>query len=282
MSEVATKPEAEDVVGGSEKKTMALEAVLTHPDLQMRVNGMNLDHAQDLADDMKRGDKLPPLKVLEIVRKPETGPEYFLYDGHHEKKAYEINGRAIVPVEIVKVNAWADAVLLAAGANTKHKALKRTHADKNRAVEMVLKTKPEMSNRAIAAIVKVSDGLVGDVRARFEAQAAKTAAEKGEPAKPAEPVKRVGADGKVYTKANTGAAKVKPKKKEKGISFDWKGVEDRLGWIDRSLDSLAEMDAGAKKHGEKKKCQDSLNICLKALRLWRVRIERESKAAASR
>lgn len=199
------------------RKTVDIDKIKLHPDFQMRVAGLDLDHAGQMAEVLKRRESLPPVKVAAVAEKD---GELYAWDGHHELKAFELAGRKTVPVEITECS-WADAVKMAAGANKKNLALPRKSADKRRAVEMCLKTFGRtMTNGLIASHVGVSDEWVRQIRKEVEPEEDQTVATSEEP-------ERVqGKGGRTY----------KRKVKAGGVQGD--------SWRDMPLDEF--LDAPAK------------------------------------
>ncbi len=92
------------------------------------------------------------------------GAAYWLADGFHRVAAYAKAGRAIIRAE-VNQGTRRDAVLYACGANAKH-GLRRTNADKRRAVETLLRDDEwtQWSDREIARRCGVSNDFVSRTR----------------------------------------------------------------------------------------------------------------------
>lgn len=108
-------------------------------------------------------EKLPPGKAVH------DGKDYWLYEGFHRFHAHEVVEAPSMALEIIK-GTLDDARWLAAGSNKEHgvEGLRRTQADKRRAVQMALRVKSDLSDRAIADHVGVSHPFVGDVRGSLE------------------------------------------------------------------------------------------------------------------
>ena len=124
------------------------------------------------------------------------GAAYWLADGFHRVQAYRDafpDAGKTIPVE-VRAGTRRDAILHAAGANANH-GLRRTNADKRRAVETLLRDEEwaAWSNTEIARRCTVSESSVRNIRAELEraSQIAKV-------------TERHGADGKTYNTANIG------------------------------------------------------------------------------
>lgn len=131
----------------------------------------------EYADAYRAGAELPPPVVYY------DGKSYWLADGFHRCRALRSEGISHSTFE-VRQGTVRDARLHSAGANAHH-GLRRTNADKRRAVEMVLRDEEwsARSNRWIAEKCAVSDPFVGTVRR--EVQTVSTS-------------HRVGQDGKAY------------------------------------------------------------------------------------
>lgn len=137
----------------------------------------------------------PPVEVFS------DGGNYWIWDGFHRveaaRRAYALRSPTdrSIPVNI-KQGGLRDAVLMAAGANARH-GLRRTNADKRKAVETLLKDEEwsQWSDREIARRCAVSDRLVNTIRAELEA----TANIRSQ-------TERRGADGRVINVASIKAA----------------------------------------------------------------------------
>jgi hypothetical protein len=145
---------------------------------QMRVE-MRAETVNDYANDILDGAVFPPIIVFD------DGCDYWLADGFHRVEAGRKIGRETIVAEIRQGSAR-DAVLHGIGANAAH-GLRRTQADKRRAVERLLKD-PEWarwSDRKIAEVAKVDHKTVGAIRRDLAgefptAAAATTKAKNGE------------------------------------------------------------------------------------------------------
>lgn len=131
------------------------------------------------------------------------GTTYWLADGFHRVQAYRDAFAASsdnIPAD-VRAGTRRDAILHAAGANSEH-GLRRTNADKRRAVETLLRDEEwaAWSNTEIARRCSVSEASVRNIRAELEkaSQIAKV-------------TERHGADGKTYNTTNIGTSRPAPK-----------------------------------------------------------------------
>jgi hypothetical protein len=134
----------------------------------------------EYAQAMEDGADLPPIVCYH------DGSTYWLADGFHRYHAARKRGEKLLDAQVIK-GSRDDARWHAAGANTAH-GLKRSPADKRRAVRLALELRPNLSDRAIAQHCGVGADLVGDVR--------RGASGVGNRHLPAQP--RVGLDGKTY------------------------------------------------------------------------------------
>ncbi|MCL4862065.1 MAG: hypothetical protein KJZ93_21800 [Caldilineaceae bacterium] len=126
---------------------------------QMRA-GLNEATVAEYADELRRGAVFPPVLVFF------DGQTYWLGDGFHRVRAYFLayGDQVGVPCE-VRPGTRRDAVLCAAGANAVH-GLRRTNADKRRAVETLLRDDEwgQWSNREIARRCHVDEKTVRSLR----------------------------------------------------------------------------------------------------------------------
>src|SRR5437763_11774168 len=101
---------------------------------------------------------MPPLTV------GRDGESYSVVDGHHRYEAAVLGGLTEVRCEIIP-GGRSDAILAAAAANATH-GLRRSNADKVRAVQMVLgeTAAADWSDRQIARHCGVSQPLVSKLR----------------------------------------------------------------------------------------------------------------------
>jgi len=124
---------------------------------QMRAE-MRDETVHDYASDMLNGVVFPPVVVFH------DGNDYWLGDGFHRVAAARKIDREMVLAEVRQGTAR-DALLHGIGSNAAH-GLRRTQADKRRAVERLLKD-PEWarwSDRKIAEVAKVDHKTVGTIR----------------------------------------------------------------------------------------------------------------------
>lgn len=151
---------------------------ITINDLQARAHTDETVVAE-YAESWLEGEKFPDVTVFH------DGTNYFLADGFHRYFGALKAGLKDINADVRK-GSRDEALWFAIGANRTH-GLKRTNADKRKAVEIALRQKPEMADNAIAKHIGVSQPLVSEVRGQLqvlEVDSLKT------------PTKRVGLDGK--------------------------------------------------------------------------------------
>ena len=124
---------------------------------QMRVE-MKPDIVREYADDMAAGAVFPPVEVYY------DGSIYWLAEGYHRVEAARKLERETIDAEVLDGDAR-DAILHGCGSNASH-GLRRTQADKRRAVERLLRDEEwsKWSNRKIAEAAKVDHKTVANVR----------------------------------------------------------------------------------------------------------------------
>ncbi len=124
---------------------------------QMRVE-MKPERVREYADDMATGAVFPPVVVYH------DGTGYWLADGFHRVDAARKIERETIDAEVLD-GGERDAILRGVGSNASH-GLRRTQADKRRAVERLLRDEEwgKWSNRKIAEVAKVDHKTVGKVR----------------------------------------------------------------------------------------------------------------------
>jgi hypothetical protein len=124
---------------------------------QMRVE-VRPETVNEYATEMLDGAAFPPVVVFY------DGSDFWLADGFHRVEAKRKIGHETIIAEI-REGSSRDAILHGAGSNSSH-GLRRTQADKRRAVERLLKD-PEWarwSDRKIAEVAKVDHKTVGTIR----------------------------------------------------------------------------------------------------------------------
>ena len=182
------------LINTAERTTIPLERIKTDGGTQMRA-ALDPDTVQEYLDAMQPigwGD-FPAVIVYY------DGKDHWLADGFHRVEAYRLAAAnldqpASVPAD-VRSGTRRDAILHAAGANASH-GLRRTNADKRRAVETLLRDDDwrHWSNREIARRCAVDETLVRRIRGDMERTAVIP-----------QSTTRTGADGRVINTSNIGA-----------------------------------------------------------------------------
>lgn len=149
---------------------------------QIRLDGgtqcratLDSEHIATIAEAWSVGAEIPPIVVFH------DGTNYWLADGFHRYHAAQKNGAVEIACD-VRSGTRADAVRYALGANATH-GLRRTNADKRRAVEIALREFPKLSSAEIGRVCAVSDMTVKRVRDEQPQQSGGSC-------------ERIGADGK--------------------------------------------------------------------------------------
>lgn len=151
--------------GKRDAGTIAIANVRRDGGTQIRA-GLDEDTVQEYTDLIKAGVKFPPIGVYQEGPLQEGTP-FWLWDGFHRVEAYSRAGVERVHVEFRSGNRR-DALRAACGANADH-GLKRSNADKRRAVETFL-SDPEWqqwSDGAIAKETNVSRQTVTNIRSEL-------------------------------------------------------------------------------------------------------------------
>lgn len=145
------------VIAPAEPSTIALATITRDPELLCRASGIDSATVAEYAELYKAGAPLPPVVVF-----TDGKGSNWLADGFHRCGAAEAAGLAEVPAD-VRQGGRREALLHAAGANAGH-GLRRTNADKRRAVLLVIAAFPKWSDRKVGQVCGVSHPFVGSVR----------------------------------------------------------------------------------------------------------------------
>jgi hypothetical protein len=138
--------------------TIALETLTRDPELACRAVGVNKGTAAEYAEAMKAGAAFPPVVVF-----VDQKGAHWLADGFHRCAAAELADLTEIAAD-VRQGSRKDALLYAASANASH-GLRRTNADKRRAVLLVLGNFPKWSDRKIGEACGVDHKTVAAARA---------------------------------------------------------------------------------------------------------------------
>jgi len=140
-------------------QTMKLSSLILDPAAQPRVH---LDERiiEEYAEAMREGAEFPPVIAYGTQRKAWLG------DGWHRYHATQACGLPAIAVDL-RPGSLDDAVWYSVTTNAVH-GLRRTNADKNRAVTTALTIKPTLADNEIARHCGVHHSLVSTVRRRLE------------------------------------------------------------------------------------------------------------------
>jgi hypothetical protein len=136
---------------------ITLDELTADPEVRSRAE-MDEAVVQEYAEAMRAGAAFPPVVVFH------DGERHYLSDGFFRVAAAREAGLDEIEAD-VRTGKRRDAILHAVGANATH-GLRRTNADKRRAVRMLLEDKEwkGWSDRKIAGMCAVSPNFVGEVR----------------------------------------------------------------------------------------------------------------------
>jgi protein gp37 len=143
-----------------EARTLDLALIIRDPEMQPREE-LNEDTLVQYSEDMLAGIKFPAV----VVYHDRKEGLYWLSQGFHRCGAAEAAGFDSIFAE-VREGTRKDALWDAAGSNREHdqSGLRRSNADKRRAVLMAMEAKPDFSDRGIAKQVGVGKTLVLNLR----------------------------------------------------------------------------------------------------------------------
>lgn len=150
----------------------------------------------EYAEAIEGGAAFPPIVVFF------DGETHWLADGFHRVAACEKAGVADVLAE-VREGTREDALWFALSANKRH-GLPMSNADKQRAIRLALETKPNESDRKIAAHIGVSHVTVAKIRAEVEAGVSTGQVDQLTP-----PSKTEGLDGKARSRPGEAESKAR-------------------------------------------------------------------------
>jgi hypothetical protein len=124
------------------------------------------EHALDIAEAIKAKKPVGKVKIVVVDGLNKV------VDGFHTLRGHRLVGSKLVPCVILPGEGHEAALLAAAGANNEHMGLKRTNADKRKAVIALLAGFPKKSDRWIGEAVGVAHTTVTRARAELESTGA--------------------------------------------------------------------------------------------------------------
>lgn len=136
-------------------ENLRLEQIRIDGETQSRAE-INNEVVAEYAEALTEGEKFPPVIVFF------DGASYWLADGFHRRHAHEKIGALDIAAE-VRDGTQLAARIFSHGANKSH-GLRRTNADKKKAVLGMLRDAPEWSDNRIAKHVGVHHSTVGEHR----------------------------------------------------------------------------------------------------------------------
>jgi hypothetical protein len=183
-----------ELINTSEKTMVIVDRIKIDGGTQMRA-GLDEATVSEYADffrESRQWGDFPPVVLYH------DGADYWLADGFHRVAAWQHAGNALMGAKIpaeVRSGTRRDAILHAAGANANH-GLRRTNADKRRAVKVMLRDEEwaKWSDAEIARRCAVDPKTVGNLRRELLATM-----------EIPESTHRIGADGRTIDTANIGA-----------------------------------------------------------------------------
>ncbi|WP_210482888.1 hypothetical protein [Microvirga antarctica] len=139
-------------------ETLSIVEIIADLKAQNREHGLDAKTVADYREAMTEGAKFPPVAVFR------SAAGTFLADGFHRYEAARLEAFTSIECDI-RTGTLRDAILYAVGANADH-GLKRTNADKRRAVMLMLEDDEwsGWSNREIARRCRVDEALVRRMR----------------------------------------------------------------------------------------------------------------------
>lgn len=159
---VSTIPdEAKVITNRQTTRSINLAELIVDSKYQLRV-AEDISAIKDLVIAYQDGDSVPAIEVIDI------GDKNLLVDGFHRVAAAKEAGLDSIECEVT-VGTERDAFIISLGANANNKALKRTNADKRKAVQSALNDEifKDLSSREIASICRVSHTIVNRIKSEL-------------------------------------------------------------------------------------------------------------------
>ena len=170
-------------------KDLPLDSIRLDGGTQPRVQ-INWDVVHEYAERMRAGDHFPPVDVYF------DGKDHWPSDGFHRIHAAREAEKPTVQAQVCE-GTLDDALWISLGSNKNH-GLRRSNEDKVHSVEQALKTRPHLSDRAIAEHVGVSHEMVR--KHRLSTVDSHSTVQVGQS------TERTGRDGRTIDTANIGKA----------------------------------------------------------------------------
>ena len=144
------------------KKVIKLSDLVLDAGTQVRAE-MDQETIEEYAKAYKAKAHFPAIHVFV------DGNKYLVADGFHRAMAAEKAGLKTIEAELYS-GSRSDCLKFALSCNASH-GLRRTNADKHKAVEIALVEFPELTNAKISIICAVGDDLVSEIRKAMEGEA---------------------------------------------------------------------------------------------------------------
>lgn len=218
---------------------LAVDEIRSSEAVQVRADGTDADYAEELAEKLRAGAKLPRVKVMRVADDHTKGD--YVFEGFHTLRAYKMCARKVVPAVLYK-GTYEDLLIASAQSNREHEnsGKRLTREDKKRAVLLLASGYKDAapnkrpSHLAIAKAVGVSHTFVNAINPFGRA-------------KPSEPETFDLTDGSDEEDEANGTEAEKPKGKKPTTPadpaarmFDWDTADACLGKLIRGLDAMAE------------------------------------------
>lgn len=133
----------------TEKMKVPMRIVQSMAQYQSRAGGLNMEAVEEYAERYKNGEPMDPIQVC-----GQRHIAFYVVDGHHRYEAMKRAGFGLNhEIEVEVVDHRTDPAVIrweAAGSNTSH-GIRRTNADKRKAVEMALRDFPKEGDTKIAS-----------------------------------------------------------------------------------------------------------------------------------
>ncbi len=146
--------------------TIKIADIIIDERFQARV-ALDTQTVEEYAEAIDGGANLPPIDCVSIDGKP------YVVDGFHRLAAHIRAGKAFIDADVM-TGSESTAYSVASSANAEH-GLRRTNADKERAVRMLLRSSPHTSDRKAAKHCGVSHPFIASIRHKLSEEEATAA-----------------------------------------------------------------------------------------------------------
>lgn len=250
----------EKLPNGPVEKELDVTDVLVLPGMQSRSGSRDDSRCQQMASFLKGGGTLPKMRAYTIVdEKHKHHGKTVLVGGFHR-----MEGHIIAEVKKAKFDVWRgtfpDAVRAAARENVEHDTAGRyrSNDDKKKAVMMYCYSYASVpkaqlpTNRDVAREIGVSHEFVNQI----------------DPFGRGDSITPKNDDGGIKDRSETAKKKKKKKAKAKLELFDWTTYDQKLGYMARGLDTVAETHGVSKESKEFKETMDHMEAITQQFKRW--------------